>query len=234
MSKKKNITQQPFLTELEQATKTSQVFLWESFLSPTEAAQVFQILDDDKKVPWDVQPHLFGELRKQQAFQFDRNGGIRGVQSQLQKYPALEVLEKLCRDIQLRYNVKVYDVFCNRFQDPSHRIEWHADTYGSHIFVLTLGSTRAIQFRRKPCWFLCGMGKRGEVETVKPNAGDIYFMPLQVNYSHHHRVCSASDDETGTRISLVFFVESPKYANRYRITKWDRIRGYWSELVEEL
>lgn len=54
---------------------------------------------------------------------------------------------------------------------------WHKDTYGRHIMVLSLGSSRKVQFRDN---------KTKQVETIEPSLGDLYFMSLRLNDTHKH------------------------------------------------
>ena len=212
-----------FLDELKKAEKASGIFLWSGFLSSDEASDAYGVFNNNDKFPWDLNPKLYGERLNQHAFLFKR------TKKQLnQGREGLVLLEQLCKSIEDRFDVEVSDVFCNRFQDPSHDITWHTDTYGSHIFVLTLGSERDIEFRSKK--------KKNEVSSIRPGLGDLYFMPLALNKTHEHRVCrgdSHSDDKSNPpRISFVFFVEPPKYAKEYKITFFDRLRGAWESLLE--
>ena len=219
----------PFLDELDKAEKQSGLFLFPGFLSPQEADEAFEVFDN--KFPWDLNPKLYGEKLNQHAFLFKR------TKKQLQMGGGTMLLEKLCKSIETRFDVQVSDVFCNRFQDPNHDIVWHTDTYGSHIFVLTLGSERDIQFRPKQ---KKSAKKNNDVEdqtsTIRPGLGDMYFMPLSFNKTHEHRVCPANDYSETTpvpaRISFVFFAEPPKYAKEYKITMMDRVRGAWESIIE--
>jgi len=216
-------TDQPFHDELEKAEQKSGIYLWRSFLDEKEVQDAFSLLNNDEHFPWDLNPVLFGEKMTQHAYTYKRSN------KENKEHTGLAFLETLCEKLEERFDGTIYDVFCNRFQDPDHRIGWHSDTYGTHIFVLSLGSKRAIQFRQKRNW----IGQRnGSVETVEPNAGDVYFMPLQLNKTHQHRVCSATSDQEGTRISLVFFVDVPKYATKFKISKLDRLRGAVEDLME--
>jgi len=74
-------------------------------------------------------------------------------------------------------------------------------TYGRHIFVLSLGSSREIQFRQT---------RTQQIETVGPKAGDLNFFPLHINSTHQHRVSPAEEENAGTRLSFVFFFKPPK------------------------
>ena len=143
----------------------------------------------------------------------------------------LQQLEELCVRIETEFDGEVTDVYCNRFQDSWHNIDWHKDTYGQHIFVLSLGSQRTIKFRNS---------KTREIEEVTPREGDMYLMPLSLNSTHMHKVCSAEetggDNSDGTRLSFVFFFETPKYANKagFKISRMDRFVGYVEDVLSRV
>ena len=111
--------------------------------------------------------------------------------------------------------MKVGGVYCNRFEDPTHNLQWHKDTYGTHIFVLSLGSQRTVEWREN---------KTQAIDSVKPAAGDMYFMPLGLNKTHMHRVCAGREGD-GTRISFVFFFRAPKYAKQFKVGFMDQATG---------
>jgi len=210
-----------FLDALKESEQIAGIFLRRQFLSSQEADAAFSVLNDDKHFPWDHNPVLFGEALTQHAYYYERNGNPN-------EYAGIDLIESLCTRIETLYDGKISDVFCNRFHHVKHNIGWHRDTYGEHILVLSLGSRRNIQFRKRQLF-----GKR-EVVTVRPNAGDIYFMPLQLNKTHMHRVCKANpiDQDDGPRISLVFFIQAPKYAKEYKIGRMDRAVGWFNSMLE--
>ena len=72
------------------------------------------------------------------------------------------------------------------------------------------------------------------MQDLKPNAGDLYFMPLRVNDTHEHQVCAAEGPEDGTRLSFVFFFKTPKYAKDFKITTRDKIKGFFESVVEQI
>lgn len=217
------MSEQLFLTELEKAERKAGIFLWPAFLTPEECDDAFQVLNND--FPWDLKPKLFGEKLTQHAYSYKRNLTADSP------HKGLAYLENLCQKIEKRFDGEVADVFCNRFQDPNHRIGWHSDTYGSHIFVLTLGSERDIQFRPKKRLFSIKQ-KDTAIETVRPAVGDLYFMPLQLNKTHDHRVCSTMEEQAAPRLSFVFFFDPPEYARDFKITAGDRVRGFFESLLE--
>ena len=215
-----DVTTKPFLQELESAEKEAGgVYLFREFLPAHRAANMFETFDNDELFPWDLKPKLYGQELQQHAYKYGRS--VR----EKRKFRGLAVLDQLCEEIEQRFDGKVTDVYCNRFKDPTHMIDWHTDTYGSHIFVLTLGSERTVEFREK--------GKDFVVEAVRPVVGDIYFMPLQINKTHLHRVCPADDNDgtAKTRISFVFFFQPPKYATEFKISWKDHLRGFGESLI---
>lgn len=132
-------------------------------------------------------------------------------------------LETLCTTIEQEFDGEITDVYCNRFQEPTHHIPWHKDSYGSHIFVLSFGADRIIEFRNN---------KTKEVERLDPHSGDLYFMPLKLNETHMHRVLAASAEHPGTRVSLVFFFQTPNYAREYKITTMQRLKGALNDFLD--
>jgi len=235
---------QPFLEKLNAATakKDCGLYLYDRFLPPHEARDAFDVLVDDAKFPWDTKPVLFGETLTQHAYKHDREKYSRNLKKSKSKsksktnisWEGISKLEAICSKIEHDFGVKVSYVFCNRFEDPSHRIDWHKDTYGEHICVLSLGSKRRIEFRNN---------HTQEIDSVTPDAGDLYVMPLHINKTHKHRVCSAiqtdpaeargNNHHSSTRLSFVFFFEAPSYATKeFRISRKDRLMGYLEEMRE--
>lgn len=238
-------TRQRFLEKMETGQKITnpEVHLFQRYLS-TETSSFFQSLNDSQNFPWDLSPVLFGEKLPQHSYLFDRDRLSKKKKTKLiAEHPSLQTLESICERIETDFDVTIQSVFCNRFQDAHHHIPWHTDTYGSHIFVLSLGASRLVQFRalRKT-----QDDTSSPVVSIHPQAGDLYFMPLWVNDTHEHRVCSLaegnaespsqsdsmSETTTETRISLVFFCEPPKYARKYRISVWDKMRGLATSMLE--
>lgn len=218
-----NKTSTPFLDQLDAATKLDDVgiFLIDQFLPLDEADNAFDILNSNA-FPWELKPTLYRQQLNQHAHEYRRsNSNInRSGQS-----TGMSKLEELCTKIEKQFDGKVSYVYCNRFQDPEHNIPYHTDTFGQHILVLSLGSQRTVNFRNK---------KTRHVTSVRPKAGDMYFMPLRVNDNYEHCVCAANeedlnDGEDNTRLSFVFFIQPPKYARAYKISVVDKLKG----LVED-
>lgn len=129
------MSESPFLDALASAEPTAGVYLFHGFVSPSEADELFALLNDDSNFPWDTKPVLYGERLTQHAYEY-----VRGKQHLIKKWAGLARLETLCERIEQHFDGKIPVVFCNRFQDPAHALQWHTDTYGQHIFVLSVGS----------------------------------------------------------------------------------------------
>ena len=194
------------------------VYFFEKYLDPREAEEAYNVMDSD--FPWNLAPTLYGERLTQHAYEYDRYDTKSNKKRQA--YAGLAHLEQLCQKLEQDFDGKIDYVFCNRFQDPMHCIPWHKDVYGRHITILSLGSSRKVQFRSN---------KTKEIETIEPSSGDLYFMPLRLNDSHKHRVCGAEQDNAGTRLSFVFFFKPPKYAKEFKITRMDKLKGRFTELT---
>lgn len=210
---------QPFLEKLASASdkKSLGLFLFESYLTQDQAQEALEVLNAE--LPWNLHPTLYGQKLNQHAFEYERYMSQKKISPQDQTLNGgVAYVEKLCQELERDFDGTIDTVFCNRFQDPSHQIPWHKDTYGRHILVLSLGSARQVQFRDT---------NTQEIETIEPQSGDLYFFPLHINDTHQHRVAPAEHD-SGTRLSLVFFVRPPHYATAYRISFRRKLRGWFT------
>jgi len=212
----------PFLDQLDAAEKLDAgVFLIGQFLSQEQSMQSFQNLNDG--MPWELKPTLYGGKLSQHAYLHIRNK--KGAK-RAQKSTGLAHLEELSAKIEKDFDGKVSEVYCNRFMDPDHHIPYHTDNFGKNIIVLSLGSSRTVNFRNK---------KNKQVTKVRPKSGGLYFMPLRVNDSYEHCVCAASEKDLAsgenTRLSFVFFLETPKYAKEYKISTFDKVGGYMEGIL---
>mmetsp|Transcript_5568 Transcript_5568/g.15676 ORF Transcript_5568/g.15676 Transcript_5568/m.15676 type:complete len:233 (-) Transcript_5568:63-761(-) len=218
----------PFLEKLESSNKVcGGLYLFDSYLSHDECAEALKTLDSED-FPWDISPKLYGQKLTQHDYQHYQRSSS-STKKKIGRSAGLQKLEQIAGRIEMEFDGKITDVYCNRFQDPTHNIEWHKDTYGRHIFVLSLGSRRTVQFRNN---------KSRATDSITPKEGDLYFMPLAINSTHIHRVCSAEEtseilgeENSGTRLSFVFFFESPKYANEFKISKTDRFIGFVEDML---
>jgi len=227
--------QQPFLKKLDAATtkKDCGVYIYEDYLSPKEAKETFDLLVDDAKFPWDTKPYSHGERLKQHAYNHDATDFTKALKKKGGKikntstFEGLLKLEELRHKIEKEFDVEVPSVWCNRFRKLNHKSDWHKDIYGLHICVLTLGSKRRIEFRDD---------KTRQIDTFTPSHGDLYLMPLKVNKTHMHKVCSAmetnpSEQNKGDRLSFVFYFDAPKYAKDFKISRKDKILGYLGDML---
>ena len=219
----------PFLEKLESSKKVcdGSLYLFESYLSSEESADALKVINSDD-FPWDVAPKLYGQQLDQHAYQHNQRRSA-STKKKIDQSPGLQKLEEIANRIEVEFDGKVTDVFCNRFQDPNHSIDWHKDQYGRHIFVLSVGSRRAIQFRND---------KTKAVDAVTPREGDLYFMPLVINSTHMHKVCSAEETSTFlgakntvARVSLVGFFESPNCAKDFKISMKSRFVGFIEDFL---
>ena len=191
---------------------------WKHWMASNEAAAALETFNADGAFPWNLQPKLYGQRLAQHAYSFERKKYAKGDQP-----VGVRLLEQLCVRVEADLGCKVYDVFCNRFADPSHGIPWHQDKFGTHIAVLSLGSSRRLEFRHN---------KTKEVDTYEPLAGDLYFMSLDHNKRYHHRVCAADDsDAAGVRLSFVFFITPPFDASEYHLSFMDKVKGAANYMV---
>ena len=203
----------PFLDKLKTGETTCGLYLFH-YLEKSERERAFEIFNSDL-FPWQKKPKLYGESLPQHAFYFQRG------KKEIKNNDALALLDQMCKRIETDFDVEVYDVYCNRFEDPTHNLGWHKDTYGTHIFVLSLGSQRTVEWREN---------KTGAIDSVRPKAGDMYLMPLGLNKTHEHQVCAGNEND-GTRISFVFFFKAPKYAKEFKISMMDKIFGFTEDLL---
>lgn len=200
-------------TAWDSARGDSGLRFWDSWLADEESKSFGDMLNDEaaSDFPWDLKPKLYGTELPQHAYYYQRSGSEPVARG-------LTMLEDLCVRIEKGFECKVQGVYCNRFADPSHEIVWHKDEFGSHIFVLSVGAPRVLEFR---------VDKTGEKTRYEPRSGDLYFMSLDHNKAHHHRVCAAEPNgDQGVRCSFVFFATAPFNKKEYRIGLLDRLRGW--------
>ena len=120
-----------------------------------------------------------------------------------------DVLEVMIEKVEafLGEGASVSDVWCNRFNTGEMHIEWHQDQYEiPGIFVLSFGSMRRVEFRKKT-----GMFSKAPPPhiTLTPGHGDAYFFSMEMDKHHKHRV-PAMPDVDDVRLSFVFFVSGPQ------------------------
>lgn len=108
-------------------------------------------------------------------------------------------IEQVVQRIEASFPVTASEVWVNKFVDGRHHIDWHQDQYGEHIFVLSLGATRRVEYRDHRT--------REPVRTVLLAHGDMYIVHPQFDHRHDHRV-PADPLIPDPRISLVIFASS--------------------------
>jgi len=193
-----------------------------AWLPQNEAETVFKSVNG-KTFPWNEKPKLYGRKIPQHAYIYHRGKSWKSRLSM--ERDGREALEILCQRIAKDFGCSVNSVYCNRFQDPEHRIEWHQDQYASHIFVLSLGGHRGLEFRDKD---------GSNIVRYDPVPGDLYFMSLQHNKEHYHRVLSAvesGDTTDSTRISFVFFVTAPFNKKEYKLSFSENMYGFLNSML---
>lgn len=210
-------TDTTFLDRLSQGEDICGLKLFRKFISDEHVKNALALLDGED-FPWDEKPMLYGYTLPQHAFHYQREAASVGTLSS----NGLQFLESLCSDVETEFDCKISDVYCNRFRDPSHHIQWHKDTYGSHILVLSLGADRKVEWK-------CDANQT--VRDVIPRSGDLYFMPLALNSTHMHQVCPAEPGDQGVRLSFVFFVDAPEYALEYHISTIDKVTGFFESML---
>jgi len=192
------------------------------WLPPEDADRVFQACNKEGGFPWNEKPQLYGEDIPQHAYLYQRS---KAWNWSLSMDKGKEALEILCQRIAKDFGCSVYSVYCNRFRDPDHKIAWHQDQFASHIVVLSLGGYRGLEFR---------VNDTREILRYDPMPGDLYFMSLQHNKKHFHRVLSAieSGDTSGsTRISFVFFISAPFNKREYQVGWAETMLGSWNSML---
>lgn len=208
-----------FLDKLVSSKKVAGLSFFENYFTLEESQAAYNVLDGD--FPWDLNPTLYGEKLTQHTYEYDRYEPKSNKARE--EFSGIAELERFCQKIEHDFYGEISNVFCNRFQDPTHCIPWHKDTYGRHIMVISFGSSRRVEFRDN---------KTKHVERIEPSSGDMYFMPFRLNDTHQHRVCATDYGENaGTRLSFVFFFKPPKYAKEFRITRMDHLKGGFTALT---
>ena len=219
----------PFLEQLNTATSKKEcgLYLFEGFLSPTEAKDAFDVLVDDARFPWDTNPELDGEPLTEQACEQDLVKSAKDKKNKTgssikynKKLAGLLKLGELFARIERDLDVKVNYVCCNRFPNIEKQLDWQKQSYGERFCVLTLGSKRRMEIRNN---------KTQAIETMTPSVGDLYVMPMKLNDTHTHRISSENEESSNTDalLSLVFFfdpnhtpsADPPKYAEKEVVEK---------------
>jgi alkylated DNA repair dioxygenase AlkB len=113
----------------------------------------------------------------------------------------IPVLQEIIDHLEATFPIKISAIWCNKFNDGKHRIDWHQDQYGEHLFVLSFGATRRIDYRDH--------SSKKPVEGVVARHGDLYYMHPKYDAVHDHCV-PADDAVVEPRISLAIFASIKK------------------------
>ena len=206
------------LEQWEAAVGGDGLKFFNSWLTSEESSKILNAVDSDD-FPWNLKPKLYGTKLPQHSYLYQRKKTKAASKG-------LKELEELCQRISNEFECTVSDVYCNRFADPTHKIDWHQDQYASHIMVLSLGSGRGLEFRDN---------KTKEITRYDPKAGDLYFMSLQHNKLYHHRVLSLEEDgiqsNDATRVSFVFFISAPFNKKEYKVGLGETLFGGLNALM---
>ena len=109
------------------------------------------------------------------------------------------IIESLIEKIEGQFQTSSSVVWCNLFESGQHYIDWHQDQYGEHLYVLSFGATRLVQFQHK---------KSGEMKDYYCKHGDLYYFSPQWDKTHRHRVVK-DDSVTERRVSFAVFTQPP-------------------------
>ncbi len=111
----------------------------------------------------------------------------------------LAVLEELVSKVEEQFQTQASVVWCNLFRNGSHYMDWHQDQYGEHLFVLSFGGTRLVQFRHK---------KTKQVQEYSCKHGDLYYFSPQWDKVYEHRI-PKDESIKEQRISFAIFTQPP-------------------------
>mmetsp|Transcript_31180 Transcript_31180/g.87421 ORF Transcript_31180/g.87421 Transcript_31180/m.87421 type:complete len:195 (+) Transcript_31180:108-692(+) len=107
----------------------------------------------------------------------------------------IPVLEEIIAKVGTEFpELEVTEVWCNLLCDPSHHLDWHQDQYGEHLFVLSFGAPRRIEYRDHKT--------KADAVAFEACSGDLYYMHPAFDKRHDHRVLKS---DAGDRISLAMF-----------------------------
>ena len=118
MMSSKSKTAKPFLEKLDSSKKVcdENLYLFDSYLSSNESAVALKVLDSDA-FPWDTAPKLYGQQLDQHAYQHNQRSSS-STKKKIARSLGLQKLEESVSRIEMEFDGKVTDVYCNRFQDP--------------------------------------------------------------------------------------------------------------------
>lgn len=106
------------------------------------------------------------------------------------------IISGFCEKLINKYNVTIRGIFFNLYENGGDYCPYHADTYGTDVYTLSLGSTRDILIKEN------GIGTRADKITLE--SGDLYYMPNALQSTHKHSIPKRKS-VGNSRISIVFF-----------------------------
>mmetsp|Transcript_223 Transcript_223/g.596 ORF Transcript_223/g.596 Transcript_223/m.596 type:complete len:215 (-) Transcript_223:130-774(-) len=165
------------------------------WVGPQEANQLYAQLNHE--VPFSDYKWNGVYKLPQEVFHYtlDKRGldyDLCDIEPKPKAYQPVAILEHLAQRIERQFPVRVEEIFCNRFVTSDHNIDWHQDQYGDHLFVLSFGAPRSVEYRTL---------QNGPAPGLTARHGDLYYMHPNYDAVHEHRVLCGQGD----RISLAIF-----------------------------
>ena len=161
---------------------------YDGWISKTESDQLYERCLAE--IPWAPKKWNVVYTLPQLAYYYD--------EKQRKKNPSA-IIESLIERVEEEFQTTCSVVWCNLFEDGQHYIDWHQDQYGEHLFVLSFGATRLVQFKHK---------KSGEMKDYYCKHGDLYYFCPQWDKTHKHRVVK-DDSVKERRVSFAIFTQPP-------------------------
>mmetsp|Transcript_7613 Transcript_7613/g.11529 ORF Transcript_7613/g.11529 Transcript_7613/m.11529 type:complete len:189 (-) Transcript_7613:39-605(-) len=160
------------------------------FFSKKEADDLFERCV--KEIPWAKKKWMdTGYILPQLAVHYDQK---------MRKENPCSIVEELAERIGKTFGARSSDIWCNKFNDGKHHIEWHQDNYGEHCFIISFGSTRQLEIRP--------LSDKVSVISHDVQHGDVYYFSPSWDKNHEHRVPS-NDLSKHCRVSFVIFTNKP-------------------------
>lgn len=110
-----------------------------------------------------------------------------------------DVLEELQQIFEDMFRCTVSGIFCNFYESGAEWCPPHQDSYGNHVFTLSLGGTRD---------FVCENIATKEKTKYTLQSGDIFYFNQEFNSKNKHSI-PKTKKQVQPRISVVFFTDQP-------------------------
>ncbi len=170
------------------ATKLNAFLFFDSWITKPESDILFQRCKTE--IPWAPKKWNVIYTLPQLAYHYDMSA---------RKKAQKPIIEELIGRVEREFKTTCSVVWCNLFEDGKHRIDWHQDQYGEHLFVMSFGSPRIVRFRHK---------KTKEVKDYVCKHGDLYYFSPSWDKEHEH--CVPEDKSINEpRISFAIFTQPP-------------------------